>query len=137
MCRDARLQRSSKISLKSKGAAFTRSYVLVCEFSVQDEGCWGSTDTACARHSKCGWQPWQGGMGGWRREEGGREVKIAHPFVYNSTCGARTHMQTQRHIAVAALLSSVRVYACMSVHVCVCVCKCVGCNYSGNMKRLL
>ena len=36
--------------------------------------------------------------------EGGREVKIAHPFVYNSTCRARTHMQTQRHSAAAPLL---------------------------------
>lgn len=40
--------------------------------------------------------------------EGGREVKIAHPFVYGSTCLTRTHARAgahaRRHKDGAALL---------------------------------
>lgn len=120
--RDPWLQRYPKISLKCEGYWRSSLHQLACEFSVREEGCWGSTDTACAQHSKCGWQQRQRGMrgGGWRGGAGGREVKIAHPFVYNSTCGAHTHIQTQRH---TALLSCECVCVCM--HACLWVCVCV------------
>lgn len=73
-----------------------------------EERSWGSTDAACAQHSKCGWQQAaaaerdEGDGGGGevggamerrRGREGGREVKIAHPFVCNGTCRS-THRHT-------------------------------------------
>lgn len=63
----------------------------------------------------------KGWVGGGDGEES--EVKIAHPFLYITVHMERAH--TCRHKDTT--------FVCMHV----CVFKCVGCNYSGNMKRLL
>uniref|UniRef100_A0AAV2L7S1 Uncharacterized protein n=1 Tax=Knipowitschia caucasica TaxID=637954 RepID=A0AAV2L7S1_KNICA len=40
---------------------------------TESQGCWGSTDTACAQHSKCGWQRrWRGLGGGGMENQSGR-----------------------------------------------------------------
>lgn len=61
----------------------------------------------------------EGGMERREEREGEGEVKIAHPFVYNGTCGARTrsaHTHTDTKIQ-----SCVFMCACMHFPACVCV----------------
>lgn len=61
--------------------------------------------------------------GGWmemeRRRGRERGKNSSHPFVYNSTCGERTHTHTCRHKDTVLLLP-VCMHACPWVCVCVC-----------------